>query len=136
MDGKQFRLEIVTPRRTLFAAEVTSFSAPGVVGGFQVLVNHAPLLAALETGEVTLVEPGGAEARFATSGGFVEVRNNTVVLLAETAERSDEIDVVRARAARERAQARLSQRAQDVDLERARASLRRAVNRLTVAGAR
>lgn len=133
MDDKQLRLEIVTPRRTLFAAEVMSFSAPGVVGGFQVLVNHAPLLSALETGEVKLVEPGGAESRFATSGGFVEVRNNTVVLLAETAERSDEIDVERARAARERARARLSERAQDVDLERARASLRRAENRLAVA---
>ena len=136
MDEKQFRLEIVTPRRTMFAAEVVSVSAPGVVGGFQVLHSHAPLLSALNTGVVKLVEPGGVESHYATSGGFVEVRNNVVVVLAETAERADEIDVARAQASRERAQQRLSHRSPDIDQERARASLIRALNRLTVADAR
>lgn len=134
MSDKQYRLEIVTPRRTVFAADVVSFSAPGVVGGFQVLRSHAALLSSLRTGEVKLVDPSGAELRFATSGGFVEVRNNTVVLLAETAERSDEIDVQRAQAARERAQQRLTRRTPDIDLERARAALARAISRLKVAG--
>lgn len=136
MDEKRYRLEIVTPRRTVYASEVVSFSAPGVVGGFQVLFNHAALLSSLQTGEVKLVEPDGAEWRYATSGGFVEVRNNTVVLLAETAERADEIDVGRARAARDRAHQRLSQRAQDLDIARARAALARAMNRLKVAESR
>ncbi|MEK6650953.1 MAG: F0F1 ATP synthase subunit epsilon [Bacteroidota bacterium] len=134
MSDKRYRLEIVTPRRTVFAAEVISFSAPGVVGGFQVLHSHAPLLSSLRTGEVKLVEPSGTELRFSTSGGFVEVRNNTVVLLAETAERSDEIDLQRAQASRERAQQRLAQRAPDIDLDRARVALARAINRLKVAG--
>lgn len=136
MSDKQYRLEIVTPRRTVFAAEVVSFSAPGVVGGFQVLHNHAALLSSLRTGEVKLVDLSGAEVRFATSGGFVEVRNNTVVLLAETAERSDEIDIQRAQASRERAQQRLTRRTPDIDLERARAALARAISRLKVAGTR
>ncbi len=134
MDDKRYRLEIVTPRRTVYAAEVISFSAPGVMGGFQVLFSHAPLLSSLQTGEVKVVEPDGSEWRYATSGGFVEVRNNTVVLLAETAERADEIDVARARASRERAQGRLAERTADLDVERARAALNRALNRLKVAG--
>jgi len=126
----------VTPRRTLFAAEVVSFSAPGVVGGFQVLVNHAPLLAALETGEVKLVEPGGAETRFADERRFCRSTQQYGGSAGRNCRASDEIDIARARAARERAQARLSQRAQDVDLERARASLRPGVNRLKIAGFR
>ena len=129
-------MEIVTPRRTVYAGEVVSFSAPGTAGGFQVLFNHAALLSSLETGEVKVVEPDGSELRYATSGGFVEVRNNTVVLLAETAERSDEIDVKRASASRERAQRRLAERTADLDIERARAALSRALNRLKVAGTR
>lgn len=136
MDDKRYRLEIVTPRRTVYASEVVSFSAPGVMGGFQVLFHHAALLSSLQTGEVKVVEPDGSERRYATSGGFVEVRNNTVVLLAETAERADEIDVTRARAARERAHQRLTERAPDLDVERARAALARAMNRLKVAGSR
>ncbi|MCU0452342.1 MAG: F0F1 ATP synthase subunit epsilon [Bacteroidetes bacterium] len=136
MDEKRYRLEIVTPRRTVYASEVLSFTAPGVVGGFQVLFNHASLLSSLHTGEVKIVETDGSEWRYATSGGFVEVRDNTVVLLAETAERSDEIDAARARASRDRAHRRLEERAPDLDVERARAALARALNRLKVSGSR
>lgn len=133
MDDKRFRLDIITPRRTVFSAEVVSFSAPGVVGGFQVLRSHAALMSSLAVGEIKLIEPDGSEFRYATSGGFVEVRNNAVVLLAETAERADEIDTKRAADARERAQDRLSTRSSGTDIDRARASLARALNRLKVA---
>jgi len=77
---------------------VTSLTAPGVVGGFQVLFNHAPLLSSLKIGEVKIKEASGTEFHYAISGGFVEVRENHILLLAETAERTDEIDAERAKA--------------------------------------
>ncbi len=131
---KSFQLEIVTPRKTVFNGKVESFSAPGTLGGFQVLYNHAPLLSSVRTGVVKIVEPGGNEFVYATSGGFVEVRDNHVILLAETAERSDEIDVKRAQSARARSLERLEHRTAELDTDRARASLARAQNRLKVSG--
>jgi F-type H+-transporting ATPase subunit epsilon len=104
-----------------------------VVGGFQVLKNHAPLLSSIEVGEVKLVDVAGTESHFATSGGVVEVHDNKVMMLAETAERSDEIDVVRAQAARDRARKLLAEKKSDVDFDRARIALFRALNRLKVA---
>jgi F-type H+-transporting ATPase subunit epsilon len=136
MTDKEFDLEIVTPKRIVYSASVGSFSAPGVVGGFQVLHSHAPFLSVLKIGEVKVLDAKGELTRYATSGGFVEVRNNKVVMLAETAERSDEIDVERAKASASRARKRLAERGRGLDFERARASLLRAINRLKVSGAR
>lgn len=133
MAEKVFKLEIVTPKKIVYSAEVTSFSAPGVVGGFQVLKSHAPLLSSISIGEVKIQDADGKEIRYATSGGFVEVHDNTVVLLAETAERSDEIDVARASSARDRAQKRIEEKKAEIDLERARIALFRSLNRLKVA---
>lgn len=133
MDGHQFDLEIVTPKKVTYRGAVTSFTAPGVIGGFQVLRSHAPLLSSLAVGEVKIVDAGGLESRYATSGGFVEVRDNKVVMLAETAEKAEEIDVKRAEAARDRAQKRLEEKKIETDTERAKVSLYRAMNRLKVA---
>jgi F-type H+-transporting ATPase subunit epsilon len=133
MAEKSFQLEIVTPKKVVFNASVSSFTAPGVVGGFQVLKSHAPLLSSIAVGEVKVVREDGIETRYATSGGFVEVRENKVVMLAETAEPADQIDVKRAEAAQDRAEKRLAEKKIEVDIERARASLYRAVNRLKVA---
>lgn len=133
MTPKNFYLDIVTPTRVVFSGEVQSFSAPGTVGGFQVLVNHAPLLSSINVGRIKLVEQGGGERHYATSGGFVEVKANRVIVLAETSERADEIDVKRAEEARKRADERLH-RKENIDEERARAALARALNRLKVAG--
>jgi F-type H+-transporting ATPase subunit epsilon len=133
MAEKTFLLEIVTPRRVVFKGDVTSFSAPGTIGGFQVLYNHAPLLSSLQVGEVRLVPGEGPEQRFATSGGFVEVKENHVVMLGETVERADEIDVERAKAAQGRAQKRLAEKRSDIDFERASVALARALNRLKIA---
>jgi len=134
MAEKLFRLEIVTPKKVVFSGDVTSFTAPGVVGGFQVLKNHAPLLSNIAIGEVKIIDAAGAESRYATSGGFVEVHENKVVMLAETAERSDQIDVSRAEAARDRARGRLAEKEAGTSVERARLALHRAINRLKVAG--
>ena len=134
MADKILQLEIVTPRRIVFKGEVTSFSAPGVVGGFQVLYNHAPLLSTLKIGEVKIKEVSGIEFHYAISGGFVEVLENHVLLLAETAERIDEIDAERAKASRDRAQKRMAEKKPDIDFERARLALYRALNRLRIVG--
>ncbi len=133
MAEKTFKLEIVTPRRIVFSGDVESISAPGVVGGFQVLYNHAPLLAAIGVGEVKVRQVEGKEVRYATSGGFVDVVKNHVTMLAETAESADEIDVKRAEAAKDRAAKRLQERPAEMNEERARVALLRAINRLRVA---
>ncbi len=133
MAGKTFTLEIVTPKKVVFTGEVVSFSAPGVMGGFQVLYNHAPMLAAVGIGQGKFLDNSGNEVRYATSGGFVNVAQNHVTLLAESAERAEEIDVPRAEAAKARATERLGQRSADIDVERARVALQRAMNRLSVA---
>jgi F-type H+-transporting ATPase subunit epsilon len=135
MADKTFHLEIVTPKRVVFKGEVTSFSAPGIDGGFQVLHSHAPLLASVKIGKVKIIETSGTESHYAISGGFVEVRENNVILLAETAERTDEIDVERVKAARDRAVKRLAKKYPDTDIERAKLALYRALNRLKIAGA-
>lgn len=133
MADKLFNLDIVTPRKIVFTGEVESFSAPGVVGGFQVLYNHAPMISEIGVGEVKVRDAQGNEFSYATSGGFVEVKNNQVALLAESAERPGEIDLARAEVARERASKLLSERTNETDIERARHSLERAANRIKVA---
>lgn len=134
MTDKQFKLEIVTPKKIVYSGDVLSFTAPGVVGSFQVLYNHAPLLSAIGVGEIKLRDAQGQEMRYATSGGFVDVVNNSVSMLAETAERADEIDTERAQAAKERAMKRIAERRADTNMDRARVALLRAVNRLKIAG--
>ena len=134
MADKILQLEIVTPKRVVFKGEVTSLTAPGVVGGFQVLFNHAPLLSSLKIGEVKIKEASGTEFHYAISGGFVEVRENHILLLAETAERTDEIDAERAKASRDRAQRRMIEKKSEIDFERARFALYRALNRLKIVG--
>jgi len=134
MPDKTFKLEIVTPQRVVYNGSVVSFTAPGTVGSFQVLYNHAPLLSSIGIGQIKVVDDRGQDVRYATSGGFVEVRQNHVVTIAETAERVDEIDVDRAKAALGRATKRLEEKRSDIDLVRARAALARAVNRLKIAG--
>ena len=100
-------VEIVSPEGAAFRGEAMRFRAPGVEGSFEVLTGHAPMLAATGVGQVFVTTPGGDRLAFATSAGHVEVLNNHVIMLAETAEPAGEIDVERARAAEESAAARL-----------------------------
>ena len=100
-------VEIVSPDGTVFRGEAHRFRAPGVEGAFEVLRGHAPMLAACGTGTVYITLPDGKRVAYATSGGFVEVLNDRVILLAETAEPASEIDVDRAREAEQNALARL-----------------------------
>jgi F-type H+-transporting ATPase subunit epsilon len=97
-------VEIVTPRRQLFAGQVDMITLPGAAGQMGILRNHAPLLTTLDIGEIVLHHPNGGEEYIAVTGGVVEVRPNKVIVLARSAERADEIDIERARSALQRAQ--------------------------------
>ncbi|MEK7818808.1 MAG: F0F1 ATP synthase subunit epsilon [Bacteroidota bacterium] len=132
MSDKNFTLDIVTPIKKVFSGSVQSFSAPGVVGGFQTLFNHAPLLSQINVGELKITDETGKTFYYATSIGFVEVNKNKVIVLSDTAERSDEINIDRARESKERAEDRLKNRQTEINSERARASLLRALNRIKV----
>jgi len=133
MADKHFLLDIVTPERTVFSGAVQSFTAPGVIGNFQVLFNHAPLLSAIGIGEIKVTDVNGTKVRFATSGGFVEVKANKVILLAESAESEEEINIERAERSKNRAMDRLAKKQGDTDVERARVALSRSLNRLKIA---
>jgi F-type H+-transporting ATPase subunit epsilon len=134
MYEKPFTLQIITPTRILFQGEATSISAPGTAGGFQILYSHAPFISTIEIGEIKVKDTAGKDMLFATSGGFVEVNQNSVVVLSETAEAASEIDVARAKAANERAVHRMQTKDPTVDVERARLAMLRSLNRLRVAG--
>lgn len=126
------RLEIVTAERVVYSEEVDVLVAPGVEGELGILPHHAPLLTMLKPGQIRVVR-GGQETVMAVTGGFMEVLGNRVTILADAAERVEEIDLQRAEQALKLAQERIASRAADMDLERAVASLRRAQARLSVA---
>ncbi|MGQ9488154.1 MAG: F0F1 ATP synthase subunit epsilon [Armatimonadota bacterium] len=130
--AKSFHLEIVTPDRSLLSEEVVSLVAPGVEGYLGVLANHAPLVTELNVGILRIRYPDDTEENVATSGGFMEVAHNRVLVLADAAERPQDIDIQRAKEALLRARQRLHD--PTMDHERARAALERAINRLKVAG--
>jgi F-type H+-transporting ATPase subunit epsilon len=131
MSDKKLHLEIVTPSRPILDEKVVSISVPGELGGFQVLYNHAPILSTLKIGVMKIEFANGETKRYAVSGGTIEVQDNHIVLLAESVESEDEIDVDRAKAALERAKKRLAEKRQtNVDVARAESALSRAVNRL------
>ena len=126
-------LELATPMRLVVTAEVDEVVIPGSLGYFGVLPGHAPLLATLGIGEVTY-RVGREEYHVAISGGFAEVRNDKVIILADVAETPADIDRTRAERARDRAEARLAGRNQEeIDYTRAMCALARTQTRLQVA---
>lgn len=129
---KTFQLEIVTPERVQWSAECNSLRVPTLDGYVGILANHAPLVTVLSVGEIRVTQEDRC-VRLAAAGGFMEVSQNKATILADTAERADEIDIPRAEAAERRARQRLDDRGKDVDGQRARAALFRALNRLRVA---
>ena len=129
----RLRLEVATPTRLVVSGEADEVVVPGTEGAFGVLPGHAPLLSLVGIGEV-MYRTGREEHHLAVSGGFAEVGPDHVTILAETAERPEEIDVGRARAARERADQRLRPQAgEEVDVTRALSALARAQGRLQTA---
>jgi F-type H+-transporting ATPase subunit epsilon len=134
MAEKQILLEVVTPDRMVLTADADVVVCPGVEGQFGVLVGHVPFLSALEIGEMYYKSGGKTEFLF-INGGFAEVTGAKVTIVAESAELGKEIDIERAKQARERAEKRLAMaKTEGVDWARAEAALRRSIARMKVAG--
>jgi len=126
-------LEIVTPERLAYADEVDSVTLPGVEGELGVLPGHAPLVSTLGVGELR-IKKGGTEESFAIVGGFLQVRPDKVVVMAETADMASEIDVEKAQEARREAERALQSGFHEgADLAAARAALQQALLRIRVA---
>ena len=124
-------LEIITAERRVYSDEVEAVVAPGLGGQLGILPHHAPLMTALQPGEI-MIRKNGVETYLAVTGGFLEVMGNKVTILADAAERSDEIDEARAQAAMQSAREQLARRGTNLELERALTAVRRAEVRLNV----
>jgi F-type H+-transporting ATPase subunit epsilon len=126
--------EIITAERVAFKGDVDMVVAPGIDGQMGILPHHAPLMTALSIGELVLHKAGEEDTIMAIGGGFMEVGPEHVTVLADSAERAEEIDETRAEAARRRAEATMAQaRGEQEDFIRAETALRRSVLRLKVA---
>jgi F-type H+-transporting ATPase subunit epsilon len=125
------QFEIVTAERQVYSDEVDIVIAPGSEGQLAILPHHAALITTLQPGELT-VRRGGNEVNLVISGGFLDVNADKVIILADTAERIEEIDVARAEQARLRAEQRLRDSRNEIDVARAEAALRRSLVRLRI----
>ena len=129
-------LEIVTPDRLLLKESVDEVQAPAKGGYIGVLPGHAPLITEMQIGEISYHQ-GKATRSLAVTGGYCEVLPDRVIILAEKAEKAEEIDLKRAQAAKERAEKRLGDlQNADIDFDRAAVSLRRAISRIQVSSKR
>ena len=126
------RVDIVTAERLVFSEDADIVMVPGVEGELGILPHHEPIMTMIKPGEV-LVRKGSEEYSLAVSGGFLEVKPDHITILADAAERADEIDIARAEAAKKRAEENLTRTAAEVDTANAEASLRRALARIKVA---
>lgn len=125
-----FEAQILTPEGSLFDGNVKGVQMPGVQGSFEVKTLHADIISTLDIGQILVRKSDGENQYFAVSGGFVEVHDNKLTLLAEAAELVDKIDVERAKEAKKRAEERLNSNDSDVDKERAEKAKARAENRI------
>jgi len=130
------RLEVVTPEKQVVSDLAQIVMAPGSMGEFGVLSGHTPFMTSLKTGAIHYRDENGKDQFIFVSGGFAEALPDKVTILAESAEKMEDIDTERAKAAIERAEKRLAEdRAKEkVDIARARAAIERAVMRIKIAG--
>jgi F-type H+-transporting ATPase subunit epsilon len=128
-----FLLEIVTPERKVYAEQANMIVVKGVAGELGILPNHIPLVTPLKIAPITVKRQGQKDQVIAVNGGFMEVRKDKVVILAESAELPEQIDLDRAKFAKERAEKRLADvKDHDINVKRAELALLRAVNRIDV----
>ena len=130
--AKVLKLEVVTPERVSLQVEINSLVVPATEGSLGVLYNHASLITGLEPG-VLQYRQGEQTFFLAISNGFMEIADNLITVLVDTAEKPEEIDVERALAAKERAEKRLKEQKPGLDVHRAELALHRALARLKVA---
>ena len=133
--AENIRLEVVTPEKQVVSELAQIVMAPGSMGEFGVLSGHTPFMTSLKTGAIHYRDENGKDQYVFVSGGFAEALPNKVTILADSAEKSTDIDLDRARAAKERAEKRLEDRSrEDIDFVRAKAALDRAMGRIKLAG--
>jgi len=123
-------LDIISPEKKVYSGKVKSVTIPGTKGNFQVLFNHAPLISTFELGIITVGLPGDSTRIFTTSGGSAEILDNKVLLLSDTIEAVENIDLERALKSKVSAEERLTNKSGSIDFDRARASLAKAMNRI------
>lgn len=128
--AETFRFEITTPERTVFSADIRQVTLPTSTGEITVLRHHVPLVSLLVPGVLHIIRENGEELVLAVSGGFIEVQSNKVTVLADTAERAEEIDEARAEEARQRAEQAMKERKDTEAFTSANASLERHLARL------
>ncbi len=128
----KLKLEIVTPDKVVLSEEVEYVGVPGIMGQFGVLKNHVPFLSALAIGALYYRKEDGKNRYVFISGGFAEVSPDSITILAESAEKAEDIDISRAREAKERAERRLQEQKENIDFARAQAALQRALQRLAI----
>jgi F-type H+-transporting ATPase subunit epsilon len=126
------RLEIITAERVIYSDDVNAVIAPGIEGVLGILPHHAPLMTILQPGEL-IIRKGQEETILCVTGGFLEVRPDKVIILADASEYCEEIDIERAEAAKKRAEERLKTSPEGLDHARAEAALRRSIIRIKVA---
>ena len=126
------RLEIITAERQVFADDVNVVVAPGIEGELGILPHHAPLMTMIKPGEL-LIRKDSEETYMSVSGGFLEIRPDKTIILADACERAEEIDIERAEEAKRRAEERLKTHPPDVDMAQVQAALLRSLARLKVA---
>ncbi|KMY51952.1 F0F1 ATP synthase subunit epsilon [Peribacillus loiseleuriae] len=129
---KTIKVSVVTPDGPVYDAEVEMVSAKAKSGELGIMAGHVPMVAPLDIAAVRLKKEGGTDY-IAINGGFLEVRPDVVTILAQSAERAETIDLVRARSAKERAEKRLQEKPDSIDIKRAELALKRAVNRINIA---
>jgi len=133
---KEINVEIITPSKSAYKGDVRTIWVPGELGNFQVLYNHAALLSNLDVGKIKIEDLKGQVIEYVTGGGTVEVKDNKVLVLADSVETKEEIDIARAKLSYLRAKERLAKRGiDDLDNLRAELSLQRAINRIKFSGA-
>lgn len=130
--GKAMDLQILTPEGSVLKEEIQALVVPATDGYLGVLPDHAPIITGLQPGMVKYLQ-GGKNRVLALSGGFMEINNNKITILADSAEKPEEIDKNRARAAWARAKKRLKEKARGLDESRAELALKRSLARLRVA---
>lgn len=125
-----YTLAILTPEKVVFEEPVYSVNVPGADGYFEILADHAPLTALLQSGKVTIINKDQKHLYFAIANGFFEVSHNQANIVADAIELVDDIDLDRAKHAFERAKERLEHSQEHVDVARAKRALKRAENRI------
>ncbi|MGE8080395.1 F0F1 ATP synthase subunit epsilon [Peribacillus loiseleuriae] len=129
---KTINVSVVTPDGPVYDAEVEMVSAKAKSGELGIMAGHIPMVAPLDIAAVRLKKESSTDY-IAINGGFLEVRPDVVTILAQSAERAETIDLVRARSAKERAEKRLQENPDSIDIKRAELALKRAVNRINIA---